>query len=80
VPEFGDVMRLKCFFKRDAVCRPDIEGMARGVSTRREREAVAAISDDAEGADESDGSCRVHASNSCWANHAAKSVVMWREG
>ena len=48
------------FLKRDDVCRPvpDIEGMARDVSTRREREAVAAINDD--GADESvsrDNSC-----------------------
>jgi hypothetical protein len=50
------------FLKRDDVCRPvpDIEGMARDVSTRREREAVAAINDDADGADESvsrDSSC-----------------------
>jgi len=58
----------KVFLKRDAACRPDIEGYGKrrfyeerkGGGCRHQRMTQTAQT-------QSDGSCRVHASNSCWA-------------
>jgi hypothetical protein len=55
---------------------PDMEGMARVVSIRRYMHAAGAVAAGEDGGAKRVTNGAVQASNSCFANHAAKSHVM----